>query len=73
MSIEVTTLEPRRVAYMRHVGPYAEAYRTWKDFIARLNGDGGPGREAVYIGVPLDDPKVTPEGKLRYDACVDGG
>lgn len=70
MSIEVTTLQPRRVAYMRHVGPYREAYRTWKDFIARLNEDGGPGREAVYIGVPLDDPKVTPEDKLRYDACV---
>lgn len=70
MSIAVTTLEPRRIAYMRHVGPYREAYRTWHDFRTRLSKDGLPGRDSVYIGVPLDDPKNTPAEKLRYDACV---
>jgi AraC family transcriptional regulator len=24
----------------------------------------------LYLGVPLDNPKVTPPEKLRYDACV---
>jgi DNA gyrase inhibitor GyrI len=70
MKIEVTALEPRRVAYMRHVGPYKEAYRTWKDFTARLSADGLPGEGMVYIGIPMDNPKVTPADKLRYDACV---
>jgi AraC family transcriptional regulator len=70
MKIEVTTLEPQRVAYMRHVGPYQGAYRVWTDFIARLGKDGLPHEDSMFIGVPLDNPKTTPPEKLRYDTCV---
>ena len=70
MKIEVRTLEPRRVAYMRHVGPYNEAYRVWRDFTMRLMKDGLPRKGSLFIGVPLDNPKTTPAEKLRYDACV---
>ncbi len=70
MNIEVTTLEPQRVAYMRHVGPYNEAYRVWMDFTTRLMKDGLPRKDSLFIGVPLDNPKTTPPEKLRYDACV---
>jgi len=44
MNIEVTTLEPQRVAYMRHVGPYDGSYRKWLDFTTRLKQDGLPAR-----------------------------
>jgi AraC family transcriptional regulator len=70
MSIEVTTLEPQRVAYMRHVGPYEGAYRVWLDFMTRLKQDGLPRKDSLLIGVPMDNPKVTPPEKLRYDSCV---
>jgi AraC family transcriptional regulator len=70
MKIEMRTMEPRRVAYMRHVGPYNGAYQVWRDFTGRLMKDGLPREDSLYIGVPLDDPKVTPPEKLRYDACV---
>jgi AraC family transcriptional regulator len=70
MNIEVTTLEPQRVAYMRHVGPYEGAYRVWMDFMTRLKKDGLPRKDSSFIGVPMDDPKVTPPEKLRYDVCV---
>jgi AraC family transcriptional regulator len=70
MKVEVTTLEPRRVAYLRHVGPYDGAYRVWMEFLARLKKDGLPRKESVFIGVPMDNPNVTPPEKLRYDACV---
>lgn len=70
MNIEVTTLEPKRVAYMRHVGPYDGAYRVWLDFTTRLKQDGLPRKDALFIGVPMDNPKKTPPNKLRYDACV---
>jgi AraC family transcriptional regulator len=70
MSIEVTTLEPQRVAYMRHVGPYHGVHRVWMDFTARLKPAGLPRKDSSFIGVPLDNPKVTPPEKLRYDACV---
>ena len=70
MNIEVRTLEPRRVAYMRHVGPYNGAYRVWTDFTTRLKKDGLPRKDSLFIGVPMDNPKVTPPEKLRYDACA---
>ncbi|HEX4119838.1 MAG TPA: GyrI-like domain-containing protein, partial [Verrucomicrobiae bacterium] len=70
MNIEITTLDPRRVAYMRHVGPYNGAYRVWVDFTTRLRKDGLPQKDSLLIGVPMDNPKVTPSEKLRYDACI---
>jgi AraC family transcriptional regulator len=70
MNIEVKTLEPQRVAYVRHVGPYNGAYRVWLDFTTRLKKDGLPRKDSLFIGVPMDNPKKTPPEKLRYDACV---
>lgn len=70
MKIEMTTLEPRRVAYLRHVGPYQEAYRAWPGLRERLRRDGVRCEGSLLIGVPMDDPRNTPPEKLRYDACV---
>jgi AraC family transcriptional regulator len=70
MNIEVTTLEPQRVAYMRHVGPYDGACPAWMDFVTRLKKDGLPRKDSLFIGVPMDNPKVTPAEELRYDVCV---
>ena len=70
MKIEVTTLKPQRVAYLRRVGPYDRAGRVWAEFKTRLQRDGLPREDSVFIGVPLDNPKVTPPEKLRYDACA---
>ena len=70
LNIEVVTLEPRRVAYLRHVGPYDGAHRKWLEFTTRLRKAGLPRKGALFIGVPLDNPKTTPPGKLRYDVCV---
>jgi DNA gyrase inhibitor GyrI len=70
MNIEVKMLEPQRVAYMRHVGPYNGAYRVWLDFMTRLKKDKLPRKDSLLIGVPMDNPKDTPPEKLRYDACV---
>jgi AraC family transcriptional regulator len=70
MNIEVTTLEPRRVAYMRHVGPYNGVYRAWLDFTTTLMKDEAPRKDSLFIGVPMDNPKDTPPEKLRYDTCV---
>ncbi len=69
-NIEVTTLEPQRVAYMRHVGPYDGAQQTWLEFKTRLKKDGLPRKDSLFIGVPLDNPKVIPPEKLRYDVCA---
>ena len=70
MNMVVTTLPQQRVAYLRHVGPYQEVYRAWQDFTARLMKDGLPRKDSLFLGVPMDNPQVTPPEKLRYDACV---
>ncbi len=70
MKIEVTTREPQRVAFMRHLGPYEGANRKWREFMTRLTKDGLPRKNSSFIGVPLDDPKTTPPEKLRFDTCV---
>ena len=49
MKIEVKTIAPRRVAYLRHVGPYHGAYRAWQEFTARLKPDGLPARTRCLL------------------------
>ncbi len=70
MKIEVQTLEAQRIAYMRHVGPYNGAYQVWQDFMMRLRQAGLPQKDSWFIGIPMDNPKVTPPEKLRFDACA---
>ncbi len=70
MKIELTTLPPKRVAYVRHVGPYEGVYHAWMDFMQRLKRHGLPGKDSRLLVVPLDNPKVTPPEKLRFDLCV---
>jgi len=39
-------------------------------FTTRLKKDGLPRKDSLFIGVPLDNPKVTPPEKLRSETCV---
>ena len=70
MNVKIKNIEPMRVAFLRHIGPYNEVEETWKDLVARLARDGCIGADSVFIGIPHDDPEVTPSRKLRYDACA---
>lgn len=60
-----------RVAYVRSIGAYdfriGFAWRSLMSW-ARRNRLVGP--DSVRISVSYDDPDLTPDGKLRYDACV---
>jgi AraC family transcriptional regulator len=69
MNVTIKRLEPMRVAFMRHVGPYDEVGQTWEQFTMLLGKDGFLGGNQ-FIGLSHDDPTVTPPDKLRYDACV---
>jgi AraC family transcriptional regulator len=70
MQIIIKNLPPTRVAFMRHIGPYREVAKTWEHFTMLLGKDGLLGPGAQFIGIPHDDPAVTPSQKIRYDACV---
>ena len=67
MDVTVTNQPERRVAGIRHIGPYHEIGRTF----GRLGGiTGPPPQGAQMIAVYHDDPDTTPADKLRSDAAM---
>jgi AraC family transcriptional regulator len=70
MEVKIEHREPIRVAFMRHVGPYDEVGATWDKFLPVLGKEGLLGGGALILGICHDDPDVTPQDRIRYDACV---
>jgi AraC family transcriptional regulator len=70
MDVSIKKLEPKRVAFMRHIGPYDQCGETWEKFMAYMGAKGYLGPEAMMLGLCHDDPEVTPPDKIRYDACL---
>jgi len=70
MQVRIEQIDPVRVAYVRHVGPYDGVGQAW----GRLFGWAGPrglvGPATRYFGLCHDDPDITPPEKIRYDACL---
>jgi AraC family transcriptional regulator len=69
MQVELKTLAPMRLAYMRHTGPYDQAgiSKLWMSFDE--NGLAKPHRKRY--GISQDNPATTPAEQCRYDACVE--
>lgn len=70
MNVKIQRIEPMRVAFLRHIGPYHEVGATWDKLLPALGKEGLLGGDSLFIGVCHDDPDVTPSKKIRYDACV---
>ncbi len=69
-AVRIETLPSRRVAYMRHLGPYQECGPTFQKFMGYCMSKGLFGPNSLVIGVGHDDPATTPPEKIRYDACI---
>jgi AraC family transcriptional regulator len=71
--LELRTLRPIRVAYMRRVGPYGspEITAMWGRFHAWCEANGLMSPRRTMYGVAQDNPNITPPDRLRYDACVE--
>ena len=70
MNVEIKQLQPMRVAFMRHVGPYGKVGATWDRFLTIMGKDGYLGGNTVLLGICHDDPEVTSHNRIRYDACL---
>ena len=70
MDATIKPMSPLRVAFMRHVGPYATVGETWDKFLPVLGKDGRLDGDCMILGICHDDPEVTPPEKIRYDTCV---
>jgi len=71
MALEIRTLSRKRLAAIRHVGPYNEIGPVFRE-LGRIAGPAGlfgfPA--AMMVGVYQDDPRTTPHDKLRSAAGV---
>jgi AraC family transcriptional regulator len=71
--VKITVIErqPVQVAYLRYTGPFGEPLtRFWRANVAPWLADNGL-VDCPRYGVALDNPRETPPGKCRYDACVE--
>lgn len=68
---EMRTCEPIKVLYVRKTGKYSNsAMQAWQSVCGYAGPRGLIGPATEFIGISYDDPCVTPEDKLRYDACL---
>jgi len=73
MKPEITTLEPRTVLAIANIGPYSGlrgAYTRLMGYCAERNL---LGPSMTMMTLAFDDPRETPEDKIRSCACVDPG
>jgi AraC family transcriptional regulator len=70
MKVEIKRLEPMRVAFRRHVGPYSKVGATWDRFLPFMGKEGRLSGDSLILGICHDDPEVTPPARIRYDACL---
>lgn len=70
MDVQIKEIPPRRVIFVRHIGPYNECGKAWEKLCLWAGPQGllQPGVE--FIGLCHDDPDITPTEKIRYDACI---
>ncbi len=70
MEVKIQSIPKLTVAFVRNVGPYDDAQVAWDKLLPYLGSQGWLGADSKYIGLCHDDPDITPEDKIRYDACV---
>ncbi len=61
----------RNVLFVRKVGDYSRSGpEAWKEMHAFIKTSGLEKSALRYFGISHDDPHITEEEKLRYDACI---
>ncbi len=74
MQVDVKELDPARVAYLRHVGPYQGDAELFGRLFGKLATWAGPrglfGPATQFMSVYHDNPDVTDDSKLRTSICL---
>jgi AraC family transcriptional regulator len=69
-TVRLETIPPRRVAFIRHTGPYRKVEGAFKRLFAWAGRHRLMRGDTVVLGLCWDDPEVCPEDKLRFDCCI---
>lgn len=72
MNVDIKTTEAIDVIFTRHIGSYRKADVAWTKIMkwAQHNDFFANNPDTLRIGIAHDDPAITAEEKLRYDACL---
>lgn len=70
IEVRVERFPPVHVAFMRSRGGYSQVGVCWEQLVAWASQRGLLAQPAPLYGICPDDPDVTPEDQLRFDACV---
>ena len=75
--VRLEHVRPIIVAFVRHVGPYDNLLDTdspmsllWDELFEWGNANKLINADSLLIGIPQDDPSITPPEKQRFDVCV---
>jgi AraC family transcriptional regulator len=70
LAVRVERQPPRRVLFLRHIGPYQSVGPTIQKFMGYVFQHGLFRADAEILGICRDDPDVTPPNKVRYDCAM---
>lgn len=70
LDVRIERHSPRRVLFLRHIGPYQSVGPTFQKFMGHVFQHGLFRPTAEIIGICHDDPEVTPPEKIRYDCAI---
>ncbi|HSL46249.1 MAG TPA: helix-turn-helix domain-containing protein [Anaerolineales bacterium] len=75
--VRLEHVRPIIVAFVRHVGPYdrlldpgSPMSLLWEELFDWGNANQLINADSLLIGIPQDDPSITPPEKQRFDVCV---
>jgi len=68
---EFKSVSDMQVLYVQKTGNYNQsAMQAWKKLFEYISQNNLENEQTLHIGTPLDNPNITPEEKLRYNACI---
>ena len=68
---KIKNIDPMTVIFAQAIGPYSESStKAWEKVCKYAEEKKLFGFKTLFIGISHDDPRVTDEAKLRYDACI---
>jgi AraC family transcriptional regulator len=70
MEVKLENWTSKRVAFVRHIGPYDQCGAAWERLCVWAGPKGLLAHKPWLVGVSYDDPSITPPDKIRYDACL---
>ncbi|WP_320174865.1 GyrI-like domain-containing protein [Maridesulfovibrio sp.] len=70
MDVQIWTLDPTKMAYAEHVGPYEEVGKAWEKLCGWAGPNGLFNEKTRFYGVYHDDPGQVPAAELRSEACI---